>query len=106
MSTGTTDTLRGVTLILAGAAWGVGLDRLGLMPLSPVLLVLCAVWLIPVARRVAAIRSLRRNYTWKGVWIWLKGRKRSTGRRGITMVLLDPAKVIANSEAAAAGNAT
>jgi hypothetical protein len=34
-----------------------------------------------VRLRVEALRALRLNYTRRGVWIWLKGRKRS-GRRG------------------------
>lgn len=53
-----------------------------------------------------AIRALRWNYRWRGVWIWLKGRKRSTGLRGWQMVLRDPRGVIDQQRAAAEGVAT
>lgn len=54
-------------------------------------------------KRLAAIRALRLNYTWRGVYLWLKGRKRSTGERGIVTVLRDPERVIQQQHAAADG---
>lgn len=61
--------------------------------------------------RLKALRSLRWNYTRKGVWFWLKGRQRlrynAAGQleevRGWQRVLTEPEKVIAEQTAAAEG---
>jgi hypothetical protein len=45
--------------------------------------------------RLQALRSLRWNYRWRGVWAWLKGRHvLADGRRGWQMVLREPQRVI------------
>lgn len=83
--------------------------------------------------RLRALRSLRLNYKRRGVWVWLKGRKRcricggsgykrsgydwpydltlckcSGGepRRGYQRILSEPEQVLAEQERAAAGAAT
>jgi hypothetical protein len=53
--------------------------------------------------RISAVRALRLNYTWRGVFVWLKGRKRSTGQRGFVVVLRDPARVVIEQHAVAEG---
>lgn len=82
--------------------------------------------------RLKAIRSLRWNYRWRGVWVWLKGRavRRCTlcagdgeirlgealvdcfwcdgagkifGRRGYQRILSEPQRVIDEQTAAAEG---
>lgn len=50
-----------------------------------------------------SIRSLHLNYTWKGVYIWLKGRKRS-GRRGIQRIFHEPEIVEQEQKSIAQGN--
>lgn len=50
-----------------------------------------------------AVESLHLNYTWKGVYIWLKGRKRS-GRRGWKRLLDEPEIVEQEQQAIAEGN--
>jgi ribosomal protein L37AE/L43A len=48
--------------------------------------------------RLKALRSLRWNYTRKGVWVWLKGRKRCSACRGTGMLRYrDLPKVIASA---------
>jgi hypothetical protein len=59
-----------------------------------------------VRLRIQALRALRLNYTRRGVWVWLRGRKRSTGERGWRMVWRDPQRVIERQEQAANGNAS
>lgn len=56
-------------------------------------------------RQIRAIRALHMNYSWRGVYIWLRGRKRPTGKRGWRMVLREPERVIERYEAIAEGNA-
>lgn len=82
--------------------------------------------------RLQALRSLRWNYRWRGVWVWLKGRHcfscggkgRVAGRfvdepptttcsrchgnpkRGYQRILTEPEQVIAEQERAGAGVAT
>jgi hypothetical protein len=53
--------------------------------------------------RLQAVRSLRMNYTRRGTWLWLKGRKRSTGERGWRRVWADPQSVIDAQNAIAEG---
>ncbi len=53
--------------------------------------------------RVRAIQALRLNYKWRGVYLWLKGRKKSTGERGWRQVWSDPEKVIQEQHAIADG---
>lgn len=91
------------TLALAVAAVAVAVDQAWGIPFSPIWLTLAAVALRPVALRVEAVRALRMVYTWRGVFLWLKGRKRSTGQRGIVAVLRAPAKVTAEAHALAEG---
>lgn len=40
--------------------------------------------------RLQAIRALRLNYKWRGVWIWLKGRKRCRRCKGEGWVYSGP----------------
>lgn len=54
--------------------------------------------------RLEALSALRLNYTWRGVWIWLRGRKRSTGERGWRQVWREPQKVIERQQAISEGN--
>jgi hypothetical protein len=56
-----------------------------------------------VRLRLRAICALRLNYTRRGVWLWLRGRKRSTGERGWRQVWREPQKVIEQQEAIAEG---
>lgn len=53
--------------------------------------------------RIEAIRALRMNYTWKGVYVWLRGRKRD-GRHGWRLLWEDPEMVRYGQEAIAEGN--
>lgn len=95
------------SIVVAAFAMGVAFEQaIGWGWASPAILTALAGCARPTYSRYRAVRSLRMNYTWKGVWLWLKGRKRSTGKRGITMVLRHPDKVIAQSEATAEGVAT
>lgn len=59
-------------------------------------------WL-PGYRQYDAIRALRLNYRWAGVWVYLKGRQRSTGKRGWRMVLFHPTEVAQRMHAFADG---
>jgi hypothetical protein len=55
-------------------------------------------------KRIDAIRALRLNYRWRGVWIWLRGRnQRYGGRRGWRVLLTDPERVIRDQDAIAEG---
>ncbi|HXD26451.1 MAG TPA: hypothetical protein VN609_11000 [Propionibacteriaceae bacterium] len=55
--------------------------------------------------RLKALRSLRWNYTRKGVWFWLKGRHHvAEGKpRGFVLILREPQRVIDWQTAAAEG---
>lgn len=55
-------------------------------------------------RQLRAIKALRLNYTRRGVLVWLRGRKRHTGKRGWHLVLFSPSRVVAEQEALAEGN--
>lgn len=54
-------------------------------------------------RQLAAIRALRLNYRWRGVYRWLRGRHRRSGLRGWQRVLRDPESVIREQHANAEG---
>ena len=53
--------------------------------------------------RIEAIRALRLNYTRRGVYVWLKGRKRG-GQRGWRRLWEEPEMVRDGQEAIAEGN--
>jgi hypothetical protein len=53
--------------------------------------------------RLRAIRALRLNYTRRGVWVWLRGRKRRSGLRGWQEVLREPERVTREQHAIAEG---
>jgi hypothetical protein len=53
--------------------------------------------------RIEAVRALRLNYRWRGVYIWLKGRKRRSGLRGWQEILREPERVIQEQHAFADG---
>ena len=54
--------------------------------------------------RIEALRALRLNYTRRGVYIWLKGRKRRSGLKGWQRVLREPEVVRNEYESIAEGN--
>lgn len=61
-------------------------------------------------KQIGAIRALRWNYRWSGVWVWLKARHRLTSShlrevylRGWVLVLVCPTAVRNSQHALAEG---
>lgn len=103
MSEMTAFSLRLAAVVLTSFAAGAYIDRWLGIPFTPIWITLAGLALYPVVVRVYAIRSLRMVYTWRGVFLWLKGRKRTTGQRGIVAVLRSPEKVTDEMHALAEG---